>query len=130
MEGPLSPQKAITRIDTPAEAISATTAGLSPESIPFIISRFLNLKYTYASIDTIIQDGRTLPKVAIREPCRPATLVPTKVAAFIAMGPGVISAMVIRSVNSLRVSHEFKLTTWFCIRGMEAIPPPMLNRPT
>lgn len=34
IENPLSPQKAKIKIDSPADAISATTAGLNPSSTP------------------------------------------------------------------------------------------------
>ena len=37
--------------------------------------------------------------------------IPTNVAELTAIGPGVISAIVIRSVNSLIVSHEWLMTT-------------------
>ena len=40
----------------------------------------------------------------------PAIFVPTKVAELTAMGPGVISAMVTRSVNSLMDSHWCSVT--------------------
>lgn len=53
------------------------------------------------------QDGRIQPNVAITAPMGPAMRIPTKVAEFTAMGPGVISAMVIRFVNSFIVSHIF-----------------------
>lgn len=45
------------------------------------------------------QEGRIQPKVAMTAPCHPAIWIPTNVAELTAMGPGVISAMVIRSVN-------------------------------
>ena len=50
-------------------------------------------------------------KVATSAPGIPAIRIPTKVEEFTAMGPGVISAMVIRSVNSLMVSQPWPLTT-------------------
>ena len=39
---------------------------------------------------TIIKDGLTHPRVAIIAPKSPPTCIPTKVAVFIAIGPGVI----------------------------------------
>ena len=45
-------------------------------------------------------EGRMLPSVAISAPGTPAMRMPTNVAALMAMGPGVISAMVTRSANS------------------------------
>ena len=56
-------------------------------------------------MDTRMQEGRTQPAVAQRAPAKPPTRVPTKVAELMAMGPGVIWEMVIRSVNSERVSQ-------------------------
>ena len=47
-----------------------------------------------------MQEGKIQPKVAMRAPGIPAILIPTKVAEFTAIGPGVISAIVIKSVNS------------------------------
>ena len=52
-----------------------------------------------------MQDGSTHPMVAARAPGVPAMRVPTKVAALMAMGPGVIWEMVTRSVNSARFSQ-------------------------
>ena len=44
--------------------------------------------------------GNTHPIVAHNAPCHPTTLIPTKVAALIAIGPGVICEIVTRSPNS------------------------------
>ena len=46
--------------------------------------------YSFAIIRTIMQDGRIHPAVDTRAPGIPAILIPTKVAEFIAIGPGVI----------------------------------------
>jgi len=110
-ENPPSPQTASIKIDKPAEAIRATMVGLKPDNTPCITANSLYLKYIHARIETIIQDGRIEPMVAIIAPGIPAILFPTKVAALIAIGPGVISAIVIRSVNSVNVIQWFKLTT-------------------
>ena len=45
-------------------------------------------------------EGNMHPSVQIIAPGIPAVLIPTNVAEFIAIEPGVISAMVIKSVNS------------------------------
>ena len=45
------------------------------------------------------------PSVAMAAPATPPMRVPTKVAELTVIGPGVISAMVIRSVNSPIVSQ-------------------------
>ena len=50
------------------------------------------------------------PAVATSAPGTPAIFVPTKVAELTAIGPGVISAMVTRSVNSLMDSHWCSVT--------------------
>ena len=65
-------------------------------------------------------DGRMQPKVATTAPAAPAIRRPTKVAEFTAMGPGVISAMVMRSVNSAMLSQPWLSTTWAWMRGMAA----------
>lgn len=70
------------------------------------------------------------PTVAANMPGMPATRMPTNVAELMAMGPGVISAMVTRSVNSCMVSHACRVTVSLWISGMAAYPPPMLKRPT
>ena len=53
----------------------------------------------------MMQDGRIHPSVAMSAPESPATCVPTKVAEFMAIGPGVISAIVTRSPNSVMLSQ-------------------------
>ena len=58
-----------------------------------------------------MQDGRTQPAVAAKAPGIPAIRVPTKVAELMAIGPGVIWEMVIRSVNSDWESHGWSWTT-------------------
>ena len=88
------------RIEIPAEAIKATTAGRREFKIPCKSARFLYFKYSLAIQVTMMQDGRMHPKVAARAPPVPAIFVPTKVAELMAMGPGVIWEIVIRSVNS------------------------------
>ena len=105
MENPSLPQKDKTKIDNPADAINATTAGRNPPKIPCITVKFLYLKYIHASKETMTQDGKTHPNVAMIAPPSPAIRVPTKVDELMAMGPGVIYAMVIKSVNSVRVSQ-------------------------
>ena len=45
------------------------------------------------------------PQVAATDPGTPAILLPTNVAALIAIGPGVIWEIVIKSVNSVIVSQ-------------------------
>jgi len=57
------------------------------------------------------QDGKIHPIVATIAPGMPAILIPTNVAELMAMGPGVISAIVMRSVNSVNVNQWCKLTT-------------------
>ena len=53
------------------------------------------------------------PRVHRIAPGMPARRVPTKVAELIEMGPGVISAMVIKSVNSPNVIRWWTSTIWF-----------------
>ncbi len=51
------------------------------------------------------------PRVDTRAPPTPPIRMPTKVAELMAMGPGVIWEMVMRSVNSDRVSQWCRSTT-------------------
>ena len=51
------------------------------------------------------KDGVTKPSVATTAPPRPAMRVPTKVAALMPIGPGVICEIVKISTNSLMVSQ-------------------------
>ena len=53
----------------------------------------------------MIMEGRIHPKVATSAPGMPATFMPTNVAEFTAIGPGVICEIEIRSVNSDKDSH-------------------------
>ena len=53
----------------------------------------------------MMQEGATQPIVAMIAPGRPAICVPTNVAELIAIGPGVISAIVMISANCVIVSH-------------------------
>ena len=105
-------KKAFFKILTPAEAISATTAGRRDFKTPCNKSNFRYFKYSFAIAVTIIQDGRIFPSVAASAPGTPATLIPTNVAELMAIGPGVICDNVIRSVNSLTSSHLCASTIW------------------
>ena len=79
---------------------------------------------------TIIHEGRMHPNVAASAPGIPAILIPTKVAEFTAIGPGVICEIEIKSVNSTIVSQPCLVTICSCINGIAAYPPPKLNNPT
>ena len=56
--------------------------------------------HTARKVQIIKKDGSATPKVAIAAPEIPATLYPIKVAEFIAIGPGVDSAIAIISALS------------------------------
>ena len=105
------PQKAVIKIEIPAEAIIATTAGLREFNTPCSIAIFRYFRYNFAITVTIIQDGKMHPKVATKAPGIPAILIPTNVAELTAIGPGVICEIVIRSVNSDMLSHLCAVTT-------------------
>ncbi len=68
----------------------------------------------------MITEGSILPNVATTTPGMPATFMPTKVAELIAIGPGVISAMVTRLANSTAVSQLWISTVWAWMSGMAA----------
>ena len=87
---PVFPQKAVIRIDMPAAAIIATTAGLREFNIPCKAAIFRYFKYSLAITVTIMHDGKIHPNVATNAPRVPAIFVPTNVAEFTAIGPGVI----------------------------------------
>ena len=100
------PAKTTTRrIVSAAEAISATTAGRRQAKTACIASMLRYFSYSHDKSDTMISDGRMQPIVATSAPGMPAMRMPTNVAELTVIGPGVISAMVIRSVNSLIVSQ-------------------------
>ena len=98
-------QKALIKMAMPAEPIRATTAGHKEASTPCNRAMFRYLRYNFAISVTMMQEGRIHPKVAARAPGTPAIFIPTKVAEFTAMGPGVIWEIVMRSVNSAMVNH-------------------------
>ena len=58
----------------------------------------------------MMNDGIITPIVQIKAPGNPLNFVPTKVAALIEIGPGVISAIVTRSANSANVINSRILT--------------------
>ena len=60
------------------------------------------------------------PSVATSAPGMPAIWLPTKVAELMAMGPGVIWEMVIKSVKSSTVSQPYLSMTWAWMSGMAA----------
>ena len=74
----------------------------------------------YANTDTMIQDGKIHPQVAATAPGSPAIRIPTKVAELTAIGPGVISAIVIRFVNYVIVIHPCRSTIRLCTSGIAA----------
>ena len=92
-------------MENPAAVMSATTAGRRLERILLIAEVSLYLQYTSARIDTRIQEGKIEPKVAAIAPGIQAICRPVNVAELTPIGPGVISAIVIRFVNSFMVSH-------------------------
>ena len=67
-------QNAVIRIEIPADAIIATTAGLKDPSTPCNTSILRYFKYSFAMTVTIIQEGRMHPNVAARAPGIPGNL--------------------------------------------------------
>lgn len=73
------------------EIKSITTPTLIPcKNLTIIENSFRELKNN-ERIKIIINDGNTIPRVDIKEPKKPQTLYPIKVAQFIEIGPGVHS---------------------------------------
>lgn len=75
----------------------------------------------------MMRDGRRHPNVAVIAPGMPAMRSPTNVAEFTAIGQGVISAIVTRSVNSLIDNQPYFSTASDCISGIAAYPPPKVQ---
>ena len=67
-----------------------------------------------------MKEGMIQPRVQRTAPRGPANRVPTKVEELMETGPGVISAMVIRSVNSAMVISLWTFTIWSWISGIAA----------
>lgn len=68
----------------------------------------------------IRKEGDVTPMVAAADPQNPPTLYPTKVAAFMAMGPGVICEMAIISRNWSTESQWWMSIISFLMRGIIA----------
>ena len=107
-------------MESPAPRIKATTTGRRQSKTLCRAVTLLYFSYRMASTETNTSAGVMQPRVAITAPGTEAMRNPTKVAAFTAMGPGVISAIVTRSVNSCMVSHACRAVTWLCISGIAA----------
>ena len=102
------------------EAISATTAGLTPLKIDSITGLSLNWVNRTAIISIIINEGNIMPAPQKRLPLKPNCLLPTNKAVFNDMGPGADCASASISINSLSSSHNFLLTTSLRISGIMA----------
>jgi hypothetical protein len=76
----------------------------------------------------MINAGSTTPTVAHKAPKIPPCELPTKVAIFTAIGPGVDSAMPIKLDNISSESHPCEETSSFK-RAIIPAPPPKENRP-
>lgn len=99
----------------------ATTAGRSEASTPCSVSSSRQRRYSRESSVRSKHDGRMQPSVAVSAPGTPASLVPTNVAALIAIGPGVISAMATRSANSCRLSQLCCVTITYPLPNVNAL---------
>ena len=84
-------------IPIPALKIRKATAHLIPLKAKATNLFFINSSKKREIIKIIIIEGKTTPKVAKVEPKTPFFLNPTKVAIFIATGPGVDSQTPIKS---------------------------------
>ncbi len=67
------------------------------------------------------------PRLAARAPSTPAERIPAKVAALTPRGPGVISAMAMMSVTSLRVIQPWDTISSLITGIMDS--PPKLQKP-
>ena len=100
--------------------MSATTAGRSVLSTLCSTRIVRYFRYSPAMSVTITHEGSTHPSVATIAPGAPAIFCPTNVAALIAMGPGVICEIVMRSVNSSMLSQPCSETIWSWMSGSAA----------
>lgn len=69
------------------------------------------------------------PRVAMIAPGIPAICIPTNVATFTIIGPGVNSSMVTGFANSSYVIHCWTKTTSFSTSGIAAYAPPKARAP-
>ena len=69
-----------------------------------------------------------MPRVAQRDPKKPPSFAPTKVAMFMAIGPGVDSATAIISISVSSLIHPFESIVSRMMEIM-AYPPPNENAP-
>jgi len=112
-----------------AAAIIPAVAGLIPDNMPLIAGLDLNLEKNNIISIIIIKLGRTTPTVATTDPATPPALYPTYVAAFMAIGPGVIWDNATTSENSDGVIILKFVISWK-IMGRITYPPPNANKPT
>ena len=59
----------------------------------------------------IINDGKTIPRVATKDPITPNCLNPIKVATLIANGPGVDSEIAKKLASSASLIHPLLITS-------------------
>ena len=120
---------ALINILIPAEIINKDTPTLMPLKALAITSISRRLLKNKEIKKMITKDGRITPSVANKDPKKPATLYPIKVAEFIAIGPGVDSASATQFKNSSLVIHFFFSIHSFSISEIIAYPPPKVNSP-
>ena len=107
-------------IETNAFITRARTPARIPIKAYFTALYSLNSLRTREISEIITKEGRTTPNVAQKAPKKPATLYPTKVAEFMAIGPGVLSAMAKISRISSPLSHLCLSQISFSIIGIIA----------
>ena len=92
----------LTRSTVPVARIIPVTVGRMPPNAAFTSLLLLYRLKTFATISITINAGRTVPKVARAAPSASPILLPTNVARFTEIGPGVdsLTAMNSRSVSS------------------------------
>ena len=99
------------------EEETGTAVFAKGENVIFITigskTAFVNTEKHILDTVPIIIDGRTTPAVAATAPAMPRCLKPVKVAQFIAIGPGVDSAITVTSISSSSVIHP-RFSTHSC----------------
>lgn len=112
-----------------AEPIKPTTTGRKPFNALVTSLKPRYFRYSQARTETIRQDGRIQPSVATSAPETPAIRAPTKLAELTAIGPGVISDMVINFGKFVCGQPMVNRNNLFFYQRSAASPPPTEKHP-
>lgn len=108
-----APNKICKKNVKPVDKIKATITGLMHFKMFCTGLNFNKFLIAQAINKMIIKEGKTTPSVARNDPQNPPCEEPTNVAILIAIGPGVDSAIAIKSKNSSLFNNFFLFTNSF-----------------